>query len=353
MDQQQKNPESEIEIRDQSGDPFTAVWNWLLDRTDLRVSEKLVWIALKSYAGYREIRPSVQAVAKRASMSVRTAQRSFDVLSKKGFLRIERRSRPDGGFATNRYVLLASSRDKGRGVGDRVTPTPPGVKVTPVPGATMSPPQVTSCHQKENIKQIKDKKPTPLTPLLPDTRSDRQSDPGEKAVSAPPADTSKAAPPVVVFEDVKKMIIGTQFQELPDQVLLNFTKQHGCKLIFDTLDVLTAIYKQNGKQVKDPVAVLITALLRGVTPPYDYAPYHERIKKEQKVREETEKRRIAVEEKTRAEEAAYRRKAEEFDALPEEERNQWLEEARATMHPNLRNAKIATRSIAISLFRGG
>jgi len=79
----------------------------------------------------------------------------------------------------------------------------------------------------------------------------------------------------------------------------------------------------------------------------------ERIERERKAGEEAEIKRIAAQEKAKAEEDAYRKKSEEFDALPEEERNQWLEKARATMHSNLGNAKIATRSIAISLFRGG
>ena len=161
MKAEQKSHSDEIEIRDQSGDAFTAVWNWMLDRSDLTGTEKLVWIALKSYAGCREIRPSVQTVARRASVGIRTVQRTFEVLSSKGLIRVERRTRPDGGFATNRYILLPSSREtKSRGVGVTVAPTP-GVMMTPAPGDILAPPQVSQWHQ-ENIKLIKDKTTTPV-----------------------------------------------------------------------------------------------------------------------------------------------------------------------------------------------
>jgi len=349
---QQQGHNEEIEIRDQSGDPFTAVWNWLLDRTDMGGTEKLVWIALKSFAGFREIRPSVKAVARRASVSVRTVQRSFDVLSKKGFLRVERRSRPDGGDAANRYILLPFPPRTRKGTGDTVTPAPQCHGDTP-PDATLSPPLVTQCHPKENIKLIKDKTTTSLTPLLPEQRPVEKVLSRQKSLTEPFDNSPKAPEPVVVVDDIKKLVIGTQFQKLTDQVLLNVTKRFGCKHVFDTLDVLTSIYKKSRKLVKDPVAVLVTSLSKGVTPPYNYVPYHERIETERKAREEAEIKRIADQEKAKAEEDAYRKKSEEFDALPEEKRNQWLEKARATMHSNLGNAKIATKNIAISLFRGG
>jgi Helix-turn-helix domain len=348
---QQQGHKEEIEISDQSGEPFTAVWNWFLDREDLTVADKLVWIALKSYAGYREVRPSVKTVAKRASVSVRTAQRSFDVLSKIGLLRVERRNRPDGGFATNRYILLAAPRkNMGKGVGDTVSPTP-GVTVTPAPGATLSPPLVTQCHQ-INIKRIKDKKTSPLTPLSPE-KPESQPAPGQIVHPGPPDSAAKPPEPVVGIDDIKRLIAGTQFRKLTDQALLSLTREHGCKRIFDVLDVLVAIYKPRKKRVEDPGAVLRTALSRGVTPPHDYVPYHERIEKERKAKEEEEKKRMATEEKAKAEEEAFRKICDKFDALPDEEREQWMEKARATMHPNFRGAKIALRSIALSLFRGG
>jgi hypothetical protein len=167
--------DDKIEIRDQSGDPFTAVWNWLLDCRGLSGTEKLVWIALKSYAGYREIRPSVQTVARRAGVSIRTVQRTIIALTTKSLLRVERRSRPDGGFAANRYILLSPPRphyktaDEGRH--QRVTSSP-GVMTTPAPDDIVSPPQVSRWHQ-EKIKIIKNKKTTPLTPLKTESGTDR------------------------------------------------------------------------------------------------------------------------------------------------------------------------------------
>jgi hypothetical protein len=341
----------EIEIRDQSGDPFTAVWNWMLDRSDLTNTEKLVWIALKSYAGCREIRPSVQTVARRASVGIRTAQRCFDVLTGKGLIRVERRTRPDGGFATNRYILLPSPREiKHKEVGAVVAPTPP-VMVTPTPGDNMAPPQVSQRHQ-ENIKLIKN---NTTTPLLAEKKPEKSI---PKVVAhddgrAELPDKSKTGAEVVVVDDIKKLTKGTPFEKVNEQSLRMFATKYGSRHVFDSLDMLIATYKIRGKVVKDPMAVLAIGLLKGVTRPSDYVPYHLRIENERKSKEAAERKRIAEAQKKKAEEEDFSNKAAEFDALPEEDREQWLNRARAKMHPSLKTSTIATRSIAISLFRGG
>lgn len=347
MKAEQNKLSDEIEIRDQSGDPFTAVWNWMLDRSDLTGMEKLVWIALKSYAGCREIRPSVQTVARRASVGIRTVQRTFDVLSRKGLIRVERRSRPDGGYATNRYILLPSSRETRKGgVGVTVAPTP-DVSVTPAPDAIMTPPQVSQRHQ-EKIILIKDKT---TTHLLPEKRSDG-GDPQAVAQSEQ-SDGSKNNTAVVVVDEIKKLISDTPFRAFNELSLRTFIKKYGHKYVFDTLDMIIETYKQLGKPITNPGAILSIGLMRGVTSPSDYVPYHERIEKERKVKEMAEQNRVTESEKKKADEEAYNIKAAEFDALPEEDREPWLNRARATMHPLTRTSKIAVRSGAISLFRGG
>jgi hypothetical protein len=354
MNSMEKDFDSEIEIRDQSGDPFTAVWNWMLERKDLTGTEKLVWIALKSYAGCPEIRPGVQTVARRAGVSIRTAQRCFEVLKKKALIRIESRTRPDGGNATNRYILLPSPRKSGKVVGATVTSTRRCHGDTP-PGDNMAPPQVSQCHPKEYKRLIiQNTSTTALTPLQP------QKAPSVDSMSRDPDQPSSAgsrptqvATAVFDVDDVNILINGTAFQKISEQALRMFIKKFGSKSVFESLDKLIVIYKRNGRPVKDPVAVLTIALLKGIIPPSDYVPYHERIEKERKAKEMAEQKRITESQQKRAEEDAHNNKAAEFDALPEENREQWLNRARGTMHPSLRTSKIAARSIAMSLFRGG
>ena len=311
--------DGEIEIRDQSGEAFTAVWNWLLESRDLTGTEKLVWIALKSYAGCSEIRPSLKTLSRRASVSRRTVQRTIDTLSKMNLLRVEPRSRPDGGDATNRYILLPFPKQKGGGPGDMVTPSPGCHGDTP-PGVGMSPPRMTPCHPKENIKQIKDKKTT-----------------GEVVVN---------------LDSIKKLMIGSPFRKLSDPSLKMFIRQYGAEQLFNSLDRLIETYKITGKKVGDPMGVLAVGMLRGITTPEGYLPYWERIEKEKAAREAAERKRNEEIQKRKAEQEEYSRMIALFDALSEQERDAWLERARAEM-PALRDSKYAVKSKAIELFRGG
>jgi FtsZ-interacting cell division protein YlmF len=101
------------------------------------------------------------------------------------------------------------------------------------------------------------------------------------------------------------------------------------------------------------MAVLVKGLFKGVTPPSDYVPYHLRTENERKAKEAAEQRRIAEAQKKKAEEEAYNRIAAEFDALPEQDKEMWVNRAKAKLSPVLRSSKYAVRSIAIELFRGG
>jgi hypothetical protein len=352
MKAEQINISDEIEIRDQSGDPFTAVWNWMLERSDLTGTEKLVWIALKSYAGCPEIRPGVQTVARRAGVSIRTAQRCFEVLKKKALIRIEGRTRPDGGNATNRYILLPSPRKSGT-VAAAVTSSPRCHGDTP-PGVNMAPPQVSQCHPKENIKLIIKK--TSTTPVAPQKPQKAPAvDPTPKGPDRPssPSRPAQAAAAVFNVDDVKKLINGTAFHKISEQALQMFIKKFGSKCVFDSLDMLIVNYKRNDRPVKDPVAVLTIALLKGIFPPTDYVPYHERMENERKAKEAAELRRTAEINRRKDEEDAHRRMVERFESLPEQDREMLLNQARSTVAPVLRNFKHAVRSKAIELCSRG
>ena len=57
------------------------------------------------------------------------------------------------------------------------------------------------------------------------------------------------------------------------------TVKYGCNYVFDSLDMLIATYRQTEKSVNNPVAILVSGLSKGVIPPLDYVPYHERTEK--------------------------------------------------------------------------
>jgi hypothetical protein len=239
---------------------------------------------------------------------------------------------------------------------------------------------VSQCHPKEKIKLIKNNTTTPLTPQKPGSGSEGSIprtvanpelphsskgplgpvvvDVVKKFVnSTPPAakselpDSSRTASSVV--DEIKKLINGTPFEKLNEQSLRIFAKRYGAKRLFDSLDMLIAIYTQSGTVVKDPVALLTKALFKGVTPPFDYVPYHLRIENERKAREAAAQRRMAESQKKKAEEEAYSRLAAEFDALPEQDKEVLVNRAKAKLSPVLRGFKYSVRSMAIELYRGG
>ena len=113
--------------------------------------------------------------------------------------------------------------------------------------------------------------------------------------------------------------------------------------------MLIATYKQSEKEIKNPVAVLASGLLKGVIPPSDYIPYHERIGNEQIARKMAELKRISDEKKKGAEEEVYSQKVAHFDALAQQDQEGWLKRARNELSPVLRSSKSALRSMAIEL----
>ncbi len=80
------------------------VAQWILE-LPLRATPKMVFIALKSFSGFAEIRPSIRTVALRAGCSRSTVKRCVQILEKKKLVYIKQGKRPDGGDGANIYVL--------------------------------------------------------------------------------------------------------------------------------------------------------------------------------------------------------------------------------------------------------
>jgi hypothetical protein len=234
-----------------------------------------------------------------------------------------------------------------------VTSTPRCHGDTP-PGDNMTPPLVSRCHPKEYKKLIiQNTSTSAFTPKQP--QQELSVDPMPKDPDRPssPSRPTQAVAAVFDVDDVKKLINGTAFQKISEQALRMFIKKFGSKCVFESLDKLIVIYKRNGRPVKDPVAVLTIALLKGIIPPCDYVPYHERMENERKAKEAAELKRTAEINQRKDQEEAYRRMVEQFEALPEQDREMWLNQARTTVAPVLRNFKYAVRSKAIELCNRG
>ncbi len=117
--------------------------------------------------------------------------------------------------------------------------------------------------------------------------------------------------------------------------------------------MLIATYRQSERPIKNPIAVLASGLSRGVIPPSDYVPYHERIENERRAKGTVELRQKADAEKREDEEEAFNKKIAQFDTLSQQDQEDWLIRARNELPPALKSSKSALRSIAIELcYRG-
>jgi len=112
--------------------------NDLLDREDLTIYEKTVYIVIARYVnGENKAFPSYETIAKKGSMAKVQAMRVVKSLIQKGLLRKEsRRNKDNKGSTSNLYTLLnpkpkdKNNNNKNRGVSDRYpggVPQIPGV----------------------------------------------------------------------------------------------------------------------------------------------------------------------------------------------------------------------------------
>ena len=282
---------------------FTVVENWLFDRSDLGVGDKLIYIVLKSWANCERIWPSHKTIARKASVSVATVKRALTCLMAKKLLVVES-GKGKGGC--NIYHLCGPGGEKGipRWVAHRELPT-------------LAHPELPGSSQRATTN----------------TSIKRQ-------------DTTTTN---VVVDDIKHLVKGTPFQRVDEQSLRKFTTKFGCNYVFDSLDMLIATYRQTEKPVNNPVAILVSGLSKGIIPPLGYVPYRERAENERKAKEAAKLRQRSDAEKRKAEEEVFNKKIEQFDALPHPEQEKWLQRAFVELSPVLRGSKKAVRSMAIEL----
>ncbi|MHB8843397.1 MAG: helix-turn-helix domain-containing protein [Nitrospirota bacterium] len=286
---------------------FTVVENWLFDRDDLGAGDKLIYIVLKSWANCESIWPSHKTIARKASVSVATVKRSLAGLMAKRLLVVES-GKGNGGC--NIYHLCGPGGEKciPRGVAPSELPPLAHLKL---PGSSQRATTNTSIKRQDTTTTI------------------------------------------VVVDDIKHLVKGTPFQKVDEQSFRKFTAKYGYNYVFDSLDMLIATYRQSERPIINPAAILASGLSKGIIPPLGFVPYHERAENDRKAREAAELRRRADSKKRKAEEEAFNKKLEQFDALSHPEQEKWLQRALAELSPVLRGSKKAIRSMAIELCNNG
>ena len=99
--------ESAIQVRDIRNGSWAWANNMVISDHHLTAAEVRVYMALASFGGCAEIRPSVPTVAERACTSYRTAQTALRKLEQVAYIRIER---PANGSGPNVYYLLRAAK---------------------------------------------------------------------------------------------------------------------------------------------------------------------------------------------------------------------------------------------------
>lgn len=90
---------------------FATIPTVMLDDERVTRADCDVWIALSSYLGCDEVRPSHATIAKRANLNISTVKRSLNHLRELGLVEWQQRRREDGGQTSNVYRLITPWSD--------------------------------------------------------------------------------------------------------------------------------------------------------------------------------------------------------------------------------------------------
>jgi len=126
--------------------------NELLDREDLTIYEKTVYIVIARYVnGDNKAFPSYETIAKKGSMAKVQAMRVVKSLTQKGLLKKEvRKNNRNGGSTSNLYTLLnPKPNNKTKGVSDRY----PG-GVSQIPGVVSDRDPNNTSIKKTNLNNV-------------------------------------------------------------------------------------------------------------------------------------------------------------------------------------------------------
>jgi hypothetical protein len=324
MNANNDNTNASIEISDQSGESFTAVWNWFLDREDLSNNEKMIWIALKSYAGYQEIRPSIMSISKRASVSVRTTQRTLSSLAEKQIIHVDPRADVKGCPLPNRYTLLPLKQQvltkKDKAGGWCQADTTPGVNLTP-----------------DIDRFYITKLNTTTTPRKNESATGQAG--GDAGPEHGRRDSIKQnlEATILAAADIGSIMrAAKKFNRTGDDIAL-------------IIDVLDQQYRKSHRSIDDPTGLVVAALRDGITPPENYVSKSQREKLSLE-RQISAKQKADNEQLVReAEDAVYKTAEAEFDSLSDDRREEIFSQARAKLPLTLRESKRALKTFAIQM----
>lgn len=106
-DRRRKKTVARIKIKNATDQrKFTMVYNDFIECPFLTTNEKMIFIALKKFSEKNsQCYPSIKKISRITQLSERTVRNTIKSLEQKHIIRIESRSRPDGGTTSKLYTL--------------------------------------------------------------------------------------------------------------------------------------------------------------------------------------------------------------------------------------------------------
>lgn len=185
-----------------------------------------------------------------------------------------------------------------------------------------------------------------------------------KGISETTTETIKTTTPVILepvpdsFGDpgsgrdfVKKLLVGTILQSADARRIANAAKKYARSYdeIEKAIDVLDQQYRQSGRRIDDPTALVVSALKDGIDSPDGYVPKAQREAEEKQMHDVVQKKIDEERRMKEVEDRAYKEAEAKLAALPEKEREDLFSKAKLKISPFLQNSQIAVKTQALEL----
>ncbi len=134
-------------------DKFQIIPNWIAFHPDLSTHDRIVWLALRSYANLHDDRcyPSHDTLADRCGVSIRTVRRSIQALEVAGLVAVT--SNAKGGRQSNTYHLKTDRPERPSGTDRAAREADPSVREA-APGAAREADELETYELKERTREV-------------------------------------------------------------------------------------------------------------------------------------------------------------------------------------------------------
>lgn len=299
--------------------PFRAfkgsiIPNEILKCQQLSSTAKLVFGRLCQYAGEDgKAYPSYNTLGHEVGIERRQTIRAVKELEQFGLIRVLERRKDDGGFSSNTYIFLWHAIFT-----QTEMPDPGAVNDTK---SNVTNGALPRCQTRHRVVSL-------LTPKENQTRDQSIEN--------------------TTTGQIRSLLSGTPFFEISVSELQELIKPHGYERVALVADFAAEKWRRDRKEIHHPFGYLRTLCISLVPPPW-YEPYD---KRQAKVREVEERKRVSMElarEESTAAERENQAMNSNWSSLTGSDREKFLSEAADSLVPELSYPEVAITALAKSM----